>query len=196
MGLNDRETPAKAADEAAEESKAETQEAAEFEDPAAQLAAAIAERDRQAAENADLKDRLLRRMAEFDNFRKRTEREKADIGERAAMETIRKLLPVLDDFERALQTETTDERFAKGVELILQRFTSELQKLGLEPIDTAGQNFDPHIHHAVEMRETAEVEDHTILAELQRGYNFRGKLLRPAMVTVAVAPSTEGKPEA
>ena len=86
--------------------------------------------------------------------------------------------------------------FAKGMELILQRFSGELRKLGLEPISAEGQKFDPNIHHALEMRETTEVEDHTILAELQKGYNFRGKLLRPAMVRVAVAPSSEKRPDA
>ncbi len=183
MRLNDRDEPV-------EEREGEESDAA------AQLASVEAERDKLAAENAELKDRLLRRMAEFDNFRKRAEREKADTWEYAAMETLGKLLPLLDDFERALQTETTDAHFAQGVELILQRFSSELQKLGLEPIPAEGQKFDPNIHHAIEMRETTEVEDHTVLAELQKGYNFRGRLLRPAMVRVGVAPSVEGQREA
>lgn len=154
-------------------------------DPAAQLAAV-------AAEKAELQDRLLRRMAEFDNFRRRVEREKSEIREFATMDTIRVVLPVLDDFERALKIETSDAEFAKGMGLILQRFSGELQKLGLEPIPIAeGQPFDPHVHHALEMRATSEAPDHTILGELQKGYNFRGKLLRPALVSVAVAPSSE-----
>ncbi len=148
-------------------------------------------RDQLAAEKAELQDRLLRRMAEFENFRRRVEREKSEIHEFSTMETMRHLLPVLDDFERALKTETSDPEFAKGMELIFQRFSGELRKLGLEPIAAEGQKFDPNIHHALEMRETAEVEDHTILAEMQKGYTFRGKLLRPAMVRVAVAPSSE-----
>lgn len=172
MGLNDWETPAKAPEEPAEEPKGEASEAA-ADDAATQLASVVAERDRLAADNAELKDRLLRRMAEFDNFRRRAEREKADIWEYAAMETLGKLLPVLDDFERALQTETADAHFAQGVELILQRFSTELQKLGLEPIPVEGRKFDPNVHHAIELRETAEVEDHTVLAELQKGYSFR-----------------------
>ena len=191
MRLNDRDKPAKALPEPVEEPEAEASD-----DAVAQLASVEAERDKLAAENAELKDRLLRRMAEFDNFRKRAEREKADTWEYAAMDTLGKLLPLLDDFERALQTETADAHFAQGVELILQRFSSELQKLGLEPIPAEGQKFDPNIHHAIEMRETTEVEDHTVLAELQKGYTFRGKLLRPAMVRVGVAPSPEGQREA
>ena len=150
------------------------------------------------AEKADLQDRLLRRMAEFDNFRRRVEREKSEIREFATMETVRQVLPVLDDFERALKTETSDAEYAKGMELILQRFSAELEKLGLEPIPTEGQQFDPHIHHALEMRETSEAAEHTILAELQKGYNFRGKLLRPALVSVAVAllpPKSSGTSE-
>jgi molecular chaperone GrpE len=161
------------------------------EGPAAPQAAVAAQVDQLAAEKAELQDRLLRRMAEFDNFRRRVEREKSEIREYSAMETMRHLLPVLDDFERALKTETSDPEFAKGMELIFQRFSGELRKLGLEPIAAEGQKFDPNIHHALEMRETAEVEDHTILAEMQKGYNFRGKLLRPVMVRVAVAPSSE-----
>ena len=154
-------------------------------------AAVAAQLDQLTAEKAELQDRLLRRMAEFDNFRRRVEREKSEIHEYSAMETMRHLLPVLDDFERALKTETSDPEFAKGMELIFQRFSGELRKLGLEPIAAEGQKFDPNIHHVLEMRETAEVEDHTILAEMQKGYTFRGKLLRPVMVRVAVAPSSE-----
>jgi molecular chaperone GrpE len=81
------------------------------------------------------------------------------------------------------------------MELIFQRLSGELEKLGLETIPTEGQPFNPHMHHALEMRETAEAEDHTILGELQKGYNFRGKLLRPALVSVAVAPSSEKQPD-
>ncbi len=160
-------------------------------DPAAELAAALAERDQLAADKADLQDRLLRRMAEFENFRRRVEREKSETREFATMEAIQHVLPVLDDFERALKAETADKEYARGMELIFQRFAGELEKLGLEPISTEGQQFDPHIHHALEMRETTEAEDHTILAELQKGYNFQGRLLRPALVSVAVAPASE-----
>lgn len=152
------------------------------------LAALKQERDRLAAENADLQDRLLRRMAEFENFRRRVEKEKAEIREFAAMEAIRPLLPVLDDLERALQVETADKEYSRGMELIRQRLVAELQKLGLERVPAAGQKFDPNFHHAIEMRQTGEAEDHSVLEELQTGYTFRGRLLRPAMVRVAVAP--------
>jgi molecular chaperone GrpE len=156
---------------------------------ASDLEALTAERDRLAIERADLQDRLLRRQAEFDNFRRRAERERADVLEYANTQTVRSLLPILDDFERALKVESGDSEYARGMELIYQRLADSLKKLGLEPITSTGEHFDPNIHHAVDSVETDEVEDHTILEEYQRGYNFRGKLLRPAMVKVAVRKS-------
>ncbi len=104
------------------------------------------------------------------------------------MDLVRDILPILDDFERALKVETADRNYAKGVELIYQRMSDTLKKLGLEPIETEGRTFDPNLHQAVERVETEEAEDQTILGEFQRGYNFKGKLLRPAMVRVAVRP--------
>jgi molecular chaperone GrpE len=145
-----------------------------------------AERDRLLEEKADLQDRLLRRTAEFDNFRRRVEREKSEIAEYANTETVRALLPLLDDFERALKVDVPESEYTRGMVLIHQRLADSLKKLGLEPIEVVGKPFDPHLHHAVEMVESADHEDHTILEEYQRGYNFRGKLLRPAMVKVAV----------
>ena len=149
----------------------------------------MAERDRLIEEKNDLQDRLLRRQAEFDNFRRRAERERMDVLEYANSESVRAMLPILDDFERALKIESADAEYVRGMELIYQRLSDSLKKLGLEPIETGGQKFDPHLHHAVEMVETDEHEDHSILDEYQRGYNFRGKLLRPAMVKVAVKKS-------
>jgi molecular chaperone GrpE len=155
--------------------------------PTTPLEAVTAERDHLIEEKNDLMDRLLRRQAEFDNFRRRAERERADVLEYANTETVRSILPILDDFERALNVECTgNKEYVRGMELIHQRLSDALKKLGLEPISAKGLKFDPHIHHAVEMSETDQVEDHTILEEYQRGYNFRGRLLRPAMVKVAV----------
>lgn len=153
------------------------------------LAAVTAERDQFAAEKADLHDRLLRSQAEFQNLRKRTEKERVELFEYASMEAARVLLPVLDDFERAMKSESADKEYAAGIELIYNRFYDTLKKLGLEPMDSKGQPFDPQVHHAVDMVETDEAPDHTVLDEFQRGYNFKGRLLRPAMVKVAVQPS-------
>jgi len=155
-------------------------------DAAAPLGAILSERDRLIEEKNDLLDRLLRRQAEFDNFRRRAEREKADVLEFANAESVGAIVPILDDFERALKVECSGKEYARGMEMIYQRLSDALKKLGLEPISAKEQKFDPHIHHAVDMVETDEFEDHTILDEYQRGYNFRGRLLRPAMVKVAV----------
>ena len=159
-------------------------------DPAVQLAAVTAERDQLAAERAELQDRFVRRQAEFENFRRRVEREGAEFKQYAASETIQALLPIVDDLERALKQDTEDKEYQRGVELIYQRLMEALTKLGLEPIEAEGQAFDPYIHQAVDRVETDEVEDHTVLQEYQRGYNFKTRLLRPAMVKVAVKPSS------
>jgi molecular chaperone GrpE len=153
-----------------------------------QLSAMAAEREQFAAEKAELQERLLRGRAEFDNARRRFEQQRSEYLQFAAMESVRDMLPILDDFERAVKVDTADRDYAKGVELIYQRMADTLKKLGLEPIETAGQKFDPNLHQAVERVETEDAEDQAILGEFQRGYNFKGKLLRPAMVKVAVRP--------
>jgi molecular chaperone GrpE len=153
---------------------------------ASMLEAIAVDRDRLLKEKDELVELLQRRQAEFDNFRRRAEREKSEILEFAHSDSVRAILPILDDFERALKTQTADKVYARGMELIYQRLAEALKKLGLEPISTKGQKFDPHVHHAVDMVETADVEEQTILDEYQPGYNFRGRLLRPAMVKVAV----------
>lgn len=155
------------------------------------LAAVTAERDQLAVEKTELHDRLLRAQAEFQNLRKRTERERLELFEYASMEAVRVLLPVLDDFERAMKTESSDREYSAGIDLIYNRFFETLKKLGLEPLDSAGKPFDPQLHHAVDMVETDQAPDHTVLEEFQRGYNFKGRLLRPAMVKVAVEPSSK-----
>ena len=159
---------------------------------AEQLVAITMERDQLAQDKAELQDMLLRRQAEFENFRRRIERERMEFSEYAGMETLRMLLPVVDDFERALKaaalTDSVDSELVKGIELIYQRLLETLKKQGLEAIPTIDQKFDPHVHHAVEMVQNEDLEDHTILDEYQRGYNFKGRLLRPAMVKVAVKP--------
>ncbi len=154
--------------------------------PADPAAALTAERDQLAAEKAELQDRFLRAQAEFQNSRKRADKERVEFAEYASTEAVRALLPILDDFERAIKTESSDKEYSKGMEMIYQRLYDSLKKLGLEPIVSTGQPFDPHVHHAVEMVETDDAPDHTVLDEYQRGYNFKSRLLRPAMVKVAV----------
>jgi|SRR5580698_3616528 molecular chaperone GrpE len=149
------------------------------------------ELDQLAGEKAELQDRVLRAQAEFQNFRKRMEKERGELYEYASMEAVRAMLPVLDDFERSLKSESSDKEYVKGMELIYQRFFDGLKKLGLEPIVSEGQPFDPHIHHAVDKMETEDAAPDTILEEFQRGYNFKGRMLRPAMVKVAVEPQAK-----
>jgi len=178
-----------AADPDRDPGTSQTQDTATVTDPASSLAAVTAERDLLAVEKAELHDRLLRGQAEFQNLRRRIEKEKVEWHEYAATEAVRALLPIVDDFERALKVETTDKHYAKGTELIYQRLLEALKKLGLEPIVCVGQPFNPHFHDAVEKFETEEAADGTVLEEHQRGYNFKGKLLRPAWVKVAVTPA-------
>lgn len=145
-----------------------------------------AERDRLECEKASLTELLLRRSAEFDNFRKRTERERSDLIEYAASDAVKAMLPVLDDFERALAQAPADTEFSRGVELIYQQMADALRKLGLEAIEAEGKPFDPNLHHAIEMVPCTDCEDHTVIGDLLRGYMFKGRLLRPSMVRVAV----------
>ena len=159
---------------------------AEVADPAASAAALAAERDLLIAEKADLQERYMRRTAEFDNFRRRTERDMAERREYASEDAVRNLLPLLDDFELALKAPCSDPEYAKGLHLIYSRFADSLKKIGLEPLEVIGAKFDPHCHEAIQMVPNADVEDQTILHELRRGYSFKGRLLRPAMVSVAV----------
>jgi molecular chaperone GrpE len=158
-------------------------------DLAAQVAALTAERDRLAAEKAELNERLMRRQADFENFRRRAERDRSDFVQFAGMEFARELLPVLDDFERAVQVECADASYTKGVQLIYTRLFEALKKMGVEPMDTVGKAFDPNLHQAIERVETDLADDQSVLGEFQKGYLYKGKLLRPAMVKVAVRPS-------
>lgn len=146
----------------------------------------FSDRDKLLQERAELQELLQRRQAEFENFKRRNERERSDLFEFASMDAVKTLLPVLDDFERALKVETADKEYARGMELIYGRLFESLRKLGLEPISNEVAIFNPHIHHAVEMVDTKDHPDQTILDEYQKGYYFKGRLLRPAMVKVAV----------
>jgi len=176
-------TPSDGAPEAPELVAEDTAPAQE--DLSAALAALATERDKLAAEKAELHERLLRRQAEFENFRRRAQREREEYLEFAGADTMSALLPILDDFERALKVECADAEYARGIELIYQRWMDAAKKLGLEPIEAAGAKFDPNLHHAVDRVQREDVEEDTVLDELQRGYNYKGRLLRPAMVRVA-----------
>jgi molecular chaperone GrpE len=148
-------------------------------------AGAPSETEKLRAERDALLDRLARLQAEFDNARKRAVREQQDFREFAAADVIKNFLPTLDSFERALKANADATDFRNGIELIYRQFQDALQKIGVQPIATVGQPFDPRLHEAVEMVDTVEVPDHHVLDELQRGYKYKDRLLRPAMVRVA-----------
>lgn len=157
----------------------------------AQLEQVSSDCDKLAAEKAALQDLVRRREADYDNFRKRSERERAEVVDFAAADAVTALLPIVDDFERGLKAAAGVEalgEFAKGMELIYQRLLEALLKLGLQPVDAIDKPFDPNIHYAVQKVERDDVEDQTVLDDLQRGYFFKSRLLRPAMVKVAVKP--------
>jgi molecular chaperone GrpE len=144
-------------------------------------------------ERHELLDKLARRAADFDNFRKRTERERKDTYNNALGEVVGKLLPVLDNLLRALDAERSKEaaeseefrHFLHGVELIGRQLSGVLEALGVEAVPTVGHPFDPHVHEAVATVETEEHEADQVVEEMRRGYRLGDKLLRPAMVKVA-----------
>lgn len=167
--------------ETAEEAVAE----APSEDPASSTAAAGGD-EAIRAENQQLKDRYLRTLADYENFRKRNDREKADFFKHALGKVLSDILPVLDNFDRALEHAEEGDEFHKGVLLIYKQLFDVLQKHGLKPIDEVGVHFDPNIHEAVIREEDDSVPSHTVVAVLQRGYFLHDRLLRPALVKVAV----------
>ena len=139
------------------------------------------------AEKQELMDTLVRRQADFENYRKRVEKERQHDRHRGVESLIEGILPVLDAFDRALET-GDDPRYAeyrKGFELIRKQLWDLLAKQGVERIDAVGKLFDPHLHHAIESVETTEHEEDTVIAEMQPGYTFHDRVLRPAMVRVA-----------
>lgn len=137
-------------------------------------------------ENQALKDRYLRTLADFENLRKRTEREKADFFRYALSGILKDVLPVLDNFDRALDHAEEADEFHKGVALIYKQLFEVLQKHGLKPIDESGVHFDPNVHEAVIREEDDSVPSQTVVAVLQKGYFLHDRLLRPALVKVAV----------
>jgi molecular chaperone GrpE len=141
------------------------------------------------AERDSLLDRLARAQAEFENARRRATKEQQDFRDFALVDTVKTLLPVIDNFERALQAKSEPADFRSGVELIYKQLQDTLSKLGVRPIPAKGELFDPHVHEAIEMVETTDAADHEVLDEWQRGYKYKDRLLRPAMVRVAKNPA-------
>lgn len=137
----------------------------------------------------ELEDRVKRQMAEFENFRKRTEREKSAMFETGAKSVIEKILPVVDNFERGLATIPEEEKgtpFAEGMEMIYKQLMQELEKMDVKPIPAIGEEFDPEFHNAVMQVESEEYESGIIAQELQKGYTYRDSVVRHSMVAVTV----------
>jgi len=159
----------------------------------AELVATRSELKRVEAENAELKDRLARRQADFDNYRKRVERERSETYNRVVADVAAKLLPVVDNLKRALDAEASvkgaesDEfrHFLSGVDLISKQLSGVLEALGVKPIAAVGEQFDPHIHEAVVTEPTDDYAPDTVIQELVAGYRIGDKLIRPALVKVA-----------
>jgi molecular chaperone GrpE (heat shock protein) len=168
-----------------EEIEREMREAAE---EAVAEAAAEPESEPEAAASPqdDYKNRYVRAIADFENFRKRSEREKADFFRYATAAVLRDILPVLDNFDRGLDHAEEGDEFHKGMLLIYKQLYDVLLRHGLKPIDESGVPFDPNIHEAVVRDEDPSVPNHTVVALLQKGYFLHDRLLRPALVKVAV----------
>jgi len=152
--------------------------------------AVLQEMDRLKSEVDSLRELYLRKLAEFDNFRKRVDREKEEFRKLATEDLVRDLIPVLDNFTRALshEGETDLESFRQGVELIARQLQEVLERQGLKEIDPLGEHFNPEFHDAVQRVEDARYEPGSVVSVLARGYTLGGRLLRPAMVAVAVEP--------
>jgi molecular chaperone GrpE len=159
-------------------------------DPAASVSVPESDLQKLKAERDSLLDRLARMQAEFENVRRRNIKEQQDFRDYAAADAIKPLLPVLDSFERALTVKSDAAEFRNGVELIYKQLLTALAKLSVQPIAAKGEIFDPHYHEAIEMVETSNAPDHQVIEELQRGYKYKDRLLRPAMVKVAKNPGS------
>ena len=180
------ETEHTEADNGETSAETENQEAETRENEAKE--AKDAKKDPKDAQIEELQDRLKRQMAEFDNFRKRTEKEKAAMYEIGAKDIIEKILPVLDNFERGLAAVPEDEKgssFAEGSEKIYKQFVKTLEDAGVESIEAVGKQFDPNLHNAVMHVEDEKYGENEIAMELQKGYKYRGSVVRHSMVQVA-----------
>ena len=178
-----------------DEDGSNVEQSAEAQAVAADSAKADVEMARLSADLEELRQTLLRRQADFDNYRKRIEKERFEDSKRATARVIEGLIPVIDGFEHALAAhrEAEYDNYRKGFELIYKQLLDNVTKLGAGRIDPVGKSFDPHLHQAVDRAETTEHEEGTILQVFQPGYVFHGRVLRPAMVRVAVHPSPASK---
>lgn len=179
--------------EAAEEAEADGEKDADAPDGAEKEKKGFFSKKKDKKEEAykakigELQDKVMRQMAEFENFRKRTEKEKTAMFETGAKSVIEKILPVVDNFERGLATvpeENKEDPFADGMNKVYKQLMTELENLGVKPIEAVGQEFDPELHNAVMQVENDELESGTVAQELQKGYTYRDSVVRHSMVAV------------
>jgi molecular chaperone GrpE len=157
--------------------------------------AGLDELSRLRAEKEELMQTMIRRQADFENFRKRTERDRQEEGRRGVERLVTDMIPVLDAFDRALQAhdDPAYEEYRKGITLIRKQLADTLTKHGVQRIEAAGKMFDPHQHQAIERLESSDYPDGSVAAVFQDGYTFHGRVLRPAIVRVSVNPGESGK---
>ncbi|MBZ5701293.1 MAG: nucleotide exchange factor GrpE [Acidobacteriia bacterium] len=173
----------------------EMEQSAEARTESADSARIEADMTKLAADLDELRQTLQRRQADFENYRKRIEKERSEDARRTTARLIEGIIPILDGFEQALAAhkEPAYEGYRKGFELIYKQLLENLGKLGVERVDPAGRPFDPHAHQAMDRTETSEHADGTILQVFQPGYMFHGRVLRPALVRVAVHADAASK---
>jgi molecular chaperone GrpE len=157
-------------------------------EPGHESGSGAAELEQVKGERDQLLDRLARLQAEFDNARKREAKERADSRDYTVSNTVEPFLSVMDNFQLALKADGSAQQLRSGVELILKQMEDALKGLNVQPVETVGTQFDPRIHEALGSIETKEFPDHQVLEEIRRGYKIRDKLLRPALVRIAVNP--------
>ncbi len=173
--------------EAGEESKTTTETTADTETKEKSLFGKKKKKDKRDEQIEELNDRLRRQMAEFDNFRKRTEKEKSQMFDMGARTIIEKVLPVVDNFERGLQAvpeEQKDDAFVTGMDKVYKQMMQEFDSIGVKPIEAVGEEFNPDLHNAVMQVESEEYEPGTVAQELQKGYMYKDTVVRHSMVAV------------
>lgn len=184
-------TPEEAQEEKASEKVSESEEAKEAEkeakqEPEPEEKPEVSQEETMETKMAQMKDQLLRTMAEFDNYRKRTTKEKDQIFNRGVSYVVEAILPVIDNFERALNAaKDKEDNFVKGVEMTYNQMMGALKNLGVEPIEALGKTFDPHFHDAMQHVEDDNYGESEIVAVFQRGYMLNDVVIRPSMVKVA-----------
>ncbi len=196
--INDRENIAGAEDvrdpASTEETGIEPADAADPNESGRAASTMEAELEQLGRESAQMRDLAQRTRAEFENYRKRMERERADLVRHAGFEVVKEILPVLDNLERAIRASESspEEQFRAGVEIIHRQLQEILTRMGLSEVESEGKPFDPHLHEAVSRVETTEHPEGTVVEVFQKGYSFKDRLVRPAMVAVAQSPPGGG----